>query len=122
MVNLGLLPGTVFSVANGVNGDGSIVVGRCGTGVTDRSFLWTPATGMVDLQNYLSTHGINLTGWTLKSANGISDDGLTIVGSGTHNGFDEGWVVVLPEPSTLGLLFMSCPLVVWDRARKSTKS
>ena len=48
--------------------------------------------------------GLDLTGWTLREATGISDDGLTIVGYGDNpNGFMEGWIAVIPEPSS-GLL------------------
>ena len=48
---------------------------------------------------------LDLTGWALKSATGISADGLTIVGTGTNPvGFDEGWIATIPEPSTLLLL------------------
>jgi hypothetical protein len=70
---------------------------------------------MVDLKSYLTSHGADLTGWTLTNATGISADGLTIVGNGLNaDGEVEGWVARLspaavPEPSSvvmagLGLL------------------
>src|SRR5262249_40357974 len=38
---------------------------------------------------------INLSGWLLTEANGISADGQIIVGSGTHSGRGEGWIARL---------------------------
>jgi hypothetical protein len=35
--------------------------------------------------------GIDLTGWTLTRAYGLSANGLTLVGEGTHNGLQEAW-------------------------------
>jgi hypothetical protein len=46
---------------------------------------------------------VGLDGWTLTEANGVSYDGLTIVGTGLHFGITEAWVATIPEPSTLGL-------------------
>ena len=46
-----------------------------------------------------------LSGWTLEYANGISDDGVTIVGQGTNpSGFTEAFIATIPEPSTALLL------------------
>jgi hypothetical protein len=42
--------------------------------------------------------GLDLTGWTLTSAAGISDDGLTIMGNGVNpDGKSEAWIAVLPS-------------------------
>jgi hypothetical protein len=59
---------------------------------------------MLSLQNVLVSLGVtNLDGWTLTRAEGISPDGLTIVGAGGHNGRLEAWVATIPEPSTMVL-------------------
>ena len=39
---------------------------------------------------------MNLTGWTLLYANGVSTDGLTVVGTGTGPAGQQGWVAHLP--------------------------
>jgi hypothetical protein len=44
----------------------------------------------------LTAGGVNLAGWTLTNATGISANGKVIVGYGTHNGVTEGWFVRLP--------------------------
>ena len=64
--------------------------------------LWTSSLGMVDLNAYLPSLGINLTGWTLNSANAVSGDGRTVVGTGKHNGLTEAWVAHLPSPTAAG--------------------
>ena len=67
--------------------------------------LWTSDLGMVDLNDYLPTLGIDLTGWTLTGARGISADGTAIIGQGLFNGSQRGWVVTgIPSPGTAALL------------------
>jgi uncharacterized membrane protein len=61
------------------------------------AIIWTPQTGLVPLQQYLTeTIGLDLTGWTLRIANGVSDDASTIVGSAYNpQGHIEGFVAVV---------------------------
>lgn len=99
MVGLGVLGNnsTPASDALAVSGDGSIVVGYS----NGTAFIWDQMNGMRDLSIVLRSLGIDLTGWTLRDAWGVSADGLTIVGNGTNpNGQSEGWIAVIPEPST----------------------
>jgi probable HAF family extracellular repeat protein len=109
MVGLGDLPGEGFcSRARAVSDDGSIIVGVANDlqGSEHRAFIVDPLHGMRDLQKVLEgDYGFDLMGWNLKSATGISADGLTIVGYGTNpNGDTEAWIVTLPEPSTSVLI------------------
>jgi probable HAF family extracellular repeat protein len=106
MLSLGTLPGQPSSYGRAVSGDGLKVVGYASDGsmevlaasgsqlTTGRAFLWT-STGMVDLNTYLPALGLDLTGWTLREARGISGDGATVVGWGWHNGEPEAWVARL---------------------------
>jgi probable HAF family extracellular repeat protein len=97
MTNLGVLPGRTESRAYGVSGDGLAVVGTSGTvSAGNHAILWTPQLGMVDLNTYLPTLGISLTGWTLTFASAISADGRTIIGTGTHGTASEAWIAHLP--------------------------
>ena len=97
IVLLGDLPGDAFfSRGNDVSADGSIVVGESASSTgarRDEAFIWDAVNGMRRLQDVLAAEGIDLTGWTLATANGISDNGSTIVGWGINPaGQNEAWV------------------------------
>jgi uncharacterized membrane protein len=108
MVSLGdLLGGRVRSTAYDVSADGSVIVGSGEIlGEADESvpaaFYWTAENGMLNLRDLLVAGGATgLDGWTLTEARGVSYDGLTIVGTGVHNGVTEAWVATIPEPDTI---------------------
>jgi len=99
MADLGLVSGWTSSRATGVSRNGAIVgfaSNGYGATETDTAIMWNSPGGWIDLSWYLPTLGIDLTGWTQLRANGISADGLTIVGSGVHDGRGEGWVARMP--------------------------
>ncbi|MFG6094761.1 hypothetical protein SPB21_05900 [Leptothoe sp. ISB3NOV94-8A] len=49
------------------------------------AFIWDAVNGMRSLQAvFTDEFGLDLTGWKLGAATGISDDGLTIVGTGIN--------------------------------------
>jgi probable HAF family extracellular repeat protein len=110
MVGLGDLPGGSFnSFATGVSGDGSVVVGigNAGNSSIGETFIWNSSQGMRSLQAVLTNdYGLNLTGWALREATGISADGLSIVGWGINpSGQTEAWIASLdgepvPQPGT----------------------
>jgi len=94
----------IIGCAYAVSADGSVIVGAT---IFDRSaFIWDETNGARDLKDVLVNDcGLDLTGWTLERATGISADGLTIVGYGTNpDGLTEGWIAVIPEPATFLLL------------------
>lgn len=97
---LGSLPGLPRSAAQAISADGSIIVGGSWrvAGTDNQVYLWTEEDGMRSLYEILSVdYELDLTGWQLKAAHDISDDGRTIVGQGTNPQGDlEGWVAVLP--------------------------
>jgi probable HAF family extracellular repeat protein len=101
MQDLGVFPGGTSTIAFGVSGDGERVVGTAGTPAGARAFYWDSTIGAIDLNNYLTLLGTNLTGWVLEYAAAISDDGDVIVGYGKFNGFSRGWIVRL-DPDTDG--------------------
>jgi len=105
MVELPSLPGGVNSAATAVSDDGTVIVGYgdVGPSTPRRAVFWTASLGAVDLREYLITeHGLDLTGWQLEQAKGVSGDGSTIVGIGRRNGAFRGWIV-------RGLLTPPCP-------------
>ncbi len=98
MTSLGGVP---YSAALDASADGSVIVGESGV-----AFIWDEENGMQNLEDVLINDcGLDLTGWTLYRATAITDDGLTIVGSGINpNGNAEGWIATIPEPATFLLL------------------
>jgi probable HAF family extracellular repeat protein len=100
-IGFALTQGDEWSQANAANFDGSIVVGwfyDAAAGET-HPLLWTTARGSEDFQDYLAGLGVDLSGWVLEYATGISADGLTIIGYGDHYGQTEGWIADL-HPAT----------------------
>jgi len=93
MVGLGDLPGGIFSSsASGVSGDGSVVVGFANSASGMEAFRWTQSTGMQSVKDMLTKNGVDMSGWTLTIATGVSADGTTIIGNGRVAGALEGFV------------------------------
>jgi uncharacterized protein YhjY with autotransporter beta-barrel domain len=85
-------------VAFAVNHDGSVVVGNSG----DQAFRWTAKDNMQSIQGLLTAAGVNMSGWGLTSATGVSADGTVIVGNGTNSNLQEGWLARLALPQNGG--------------------
>jgi hypothetical protein len=126
---------TLSSVADATDKDGSIVVGKSltddhSTTPHDEAFIWFstgPNAGMHDLEDFLTgitpALATQLSGWTLTEATGVSSDGMTIVGEGTHpdpnnpsQTLTEAFVVKIPEPTCLPVLGLAAFVL---RRRKS---
>jgi uncharacterized membrane protein len=67
---LGVLPGMLFSSAEGVSGDGETVVGSSSSYFSSRPFVWTAKSGMAELPGPSGS----------VRANDVSNGGRTIVG------------------------------------------
>jgi probable HAF family extracellular repeat protein len=107
MQGLGDLPGGLFeSDAYDVSADGSVVVGYSESLLGNEAFIWDTEHGMRSLRDVLVKDcGLDMTGWTLSNAMGISADGMIIVGYGTNpDGYTEAWMATVPEPATVLLL------------------
>jgi probable HAF family extracellular repeat protein len=120
---LGLLDGHQLSHAEDVSANGSVVVGYSSTGGDQYAFIWTPANGMRDLSTYLADAGVDIGTWRFDSAQGVSDDGLTIVGIGRRmpSFNQEAFVVSIPEPASLALALTSAALLL-PRGRRTGSS
>jgi probable HAF family extracellular repeat protein len=111
MVDLEDVPSAIpESQALGVSANGSVVVGYADFSpdfvVNLEAFIWDAAHGMRNLKSVLTNdHGLDLTGWTLTAANGVSSNGLVIVGIGRNpDGQLEAWRAEL-DPLT------NCPTI-----------
>src|SRR5262249_26201691 len=84
MVGLGVLSGGNVSFATAVNADGSVIVGYGDDGVSfyPVAFRWTGGDGMQSIRALLVSAGVDMTGWELVAATGVSASGNTIVGIG----------------------------------------
>jgi probable HAF family extracellular repeat protein len=107
MVNIGHLSGKTTTHPQDLTADGSIIVGGSfqNRGASPAAFIWDENNGMRKLQDVLQNdYGLDLTGWTLAVANGITPDGKVIVGWGTNpEGNQEAFRVELDfEESYLG--------------------
>lgn len=110
MVGLRGLPGgNGFSNPWDVSGNGFLVVGTAGLANDAlNAFVWTVNDDSLrNLKVVLEDdYGLDLTGWTLTNAMGISGDGTTIVGAGINpDGDPEAWRAVFsnqipPAPIT----------------------
>ncbi len=98
MEGLGFLDGGwAYSHARDISGDGSVVVGEASSDDAVVAFIWTAEEGMRRLQDVLEEeYEADLQGWTLTSAEAVSDDGRTITGRGlSASGFNGTYRVVL---------------------------
>ena len=104
MVGLGF-----YAWAWDVSADGSVIVG-------DKSgwvYVWDEQHGARELEEVLLGGGVDLTGWDLWTAEGVSADGQTIVGAAYNPaGKLEAYVAHIPEPVTLALLIGSLACAV----------
>ncbi len=112
LVGLGDLAGGAFdSEALAANSDGSVVVGTGTDSIGAAAVRWT-ASGPVSIQALLEGAGLDLSGWRLTGATGVSADGLTFVGNGVAPGGEsQGWIATIPSPgvaAAAGVLGLFC--------------
>jgi uncharacterized membrane protein len=82
----------------GVNHDGSIVVGSLGERERGEIAVRWDSGDPQAIGDLLKAHGIDLGGWRLTDATGVSADGKTIVGTGVSPSGDDGaWIAVVPR-------------------------
>ena len=104
MVGLGDLAGGAFySAAWAVSADGRVIVGESTSGAGTEAFYWTEKGGMRPLKRVLEDDfRLDLTGWTLTAAMGISASGTVVVGRGVNaRGEPEAWRAALPDSAII---------------------
>lgn len=112
------------ALAAGVSRDGRRIVGRSSNG--DGAFYWSELLGEILLSDVLARYfDVDLSGWTLIEATGISDDGRVLMGIGRFEDEEFGlWRVelpttieqaVIPEPSTGLLVGLGLTAIAWRR-------
>jgi uncharacterized membrane protein len=83
------------SSATDVSDDGSVIVGWSGFGGDRAAFIWIEGTGILRLDDYLDSVGIDTQGLVPAAATGISGNGRIIVGWGFEGFTTKGFRVDL---------------------------
>ena len=102
--------GRDWQYGTAVDGDGTTFGGSLfdsgGTLIADGAWIWSIGDAQTTtVKAYLTGLGVDTTGWSFGWVTGMSDDGLSLVGTGTFNGTASIWAYsVVPEPATLTLL------------------
>lgn len=109
-----------------LSGNGEVIVGRATTSAGERAVMWEQGVP-IDLERYLAHAGVDLTGWSLSAATGVSANGHQVVGFGVSpDGRIEAWTAtVAPTPaavwaglSLLGVMSMGRLVRRAGRARR----
>lgn len=86
-----------------ITNDGQIAVGGFGGGPFIDATIWTPATGLIFLRDFLIARGIDMSAWEPALATSISPDGSRIVGYARAAGtFDLSWFIIEINTGPLG--------------------
>ncbi len=114
------LPGGSIGAAYAISGNGLITGGFADDADSNLfATIWSDALGAVNLNTYLPTLGIDLTGWNLQICTAISFDGNTLVGQGTFNGEARGWHATIPSPGAAAVLGLSGLIATPFRRRRN---
>ncbi len=95
-----------------------------------RGFVWTAATGMVDLNTYAQTQGVVVpTDTILALPLAISRDGRTIVGNSRQGNLQTAFILTITPPpcaadinqdGAVGAADLATLLSVWGRVSKTS--
>lgn len=97
--------GSLSSSASALSYDGRVIAGSIESDSGRTAFVWNESEGMQSLEVLLQTLGVDLDGWKLAYAIGISGDGKSVLGYGFNPMGDlESFVAVIPQPQTAVLL------------------
>jgi hypothetical protein len=111
---LGFLAGaTLSSQSLATNANGSVIVGKSSGTSGDLAWRWTAASGMQDLNLFATNAGINLGGYVLTDAVGLSDNGDYLAGNAVNGDQYRGYVLsIAAAPITPTTLTTSARLIV----------
>ncbi len=102
--------------------DGSIVVGSAWHPALNASVavIWDAQGHATRLDDLVAQQlGLDISGWSLTAATGVSGDGRTIAGYGLNpSGLTQGFVVTVPAPSPVTLVLLGLGCVACARRRR----
>jgi probable HAF family extracellular repeat protein len=116
--DLGVMEGYWSCDGYAASADASTIVGEAidfgsGVGVTV-PMVWS--SGFYTLEGFLTSRGVDLTGWELQDVKDVSWDGTVLVGNGKYFGEQRGWMVMVPAPGGSGALIV-VGIGAWQRRR-----
>jgi probable HAF family extracellular repeat protein len=95
--DLGVPPGFTYSYGMAISGDGRVIVGDYRSATEGRAFVYTDKIGMVDLQTFLSSRGVELHGFALYTCFDLTPGADTLVGYGRSSaGVEMAWRAQVP--------------------------
>ena len=106
--NLGVPPTAGWQgYATSISGDGSIIIGFYrpfgSPSFFGSGFIWTAATGTVDLNTYAQTQGVVVPADTILALPlAISRDGRTIVGNSRQGNLQNAFILTIAPPPCAG--------------------
>jgi uncharacterized membrane protein len=123
--------GRFVSWANAASHDGEVIVGTMGyrhpnpSLESRQAFIWNQVDGVRTLESILTDAGVDLDGWLLEWGNGVSADGMIVVGNARksvgsgflHRGFVADLRAV-PEPSSTLYFTFAGTLMLFRRSRR----
>jgi uncharacterized membrane protein len=122
-------PNSSFSFrgsSTAVNQDGSVIVGFYrpfpGPAVFGEGFIWTEATGRIELNAYVASLGMDTQGIIFALPLGISNDGTSIVGLGRLGNAQVGFMIKLPSAAANDLCEDAIVLTCGDIISGSTSN
>lgn len=107
--------------ARAVSADGSLIGGFERAIGDDEQFavIWHETLGAINLQSFLESRGVDLGLFSLRSVEGISGDGRTLVGTALDIfGNAQAYIVTIPAPSS-ALLMLAAFGIASSRRRDS---
>lgn len=93
MTGIGALTGSSTSYGQAISADGSVISGMNVDGTSYTAFRWTQEDGMESLADILTENDVDITGWLLKDARGMSADGTLIAGTGEFGGHERAYLM-----------------------------
>ncbi len=87
-------------IVNAMSADGKILAGgSVSTSAQHGAFYWTAETGTRYVHEVMAGYGIDLTGWSIRTVQGMSADGRSFMGDGINpQGQWETWYATIPQP------------------------
>lgn len=97
LLYIGKPTGQTTAYATCVSDNGTVI----GVYGSPGGYFWTPQSGFVRLDTYLTAHGVNMNNFSILSIKGVSADGKTFTGHSAYNGQQFAYRATIQLPPTV---------------------